>query len=63
MAQHLGSQLVLKRTQAQFLAPTRQPSVTPASSVLMPFSGLDGHQAHIWYTDIHVGKTHEIKIK
>ena len=27
------------------------------SGGLMPSSGLGGHQTHIWYTDIHVGKT------
>lgn len=31
-------------------------TITLISGGLMPFSGLGGHQTHIWYTDIHVGK-------
>lgn len=35
-----------------------QPSITPVPGDLTPSSGVLGHQAHKWYTDTHVDKTH-----
>lgn len=61
MVQWLRALSAPSEVRVQFPAHTHsgsQPSVTLVSEDPVPSSGLCGYQACVWYTSVHVGKTH-----
>ena len=54
MAQHFRAFIVFLRTQFAFSAEPK-PSGTSVPGFLIPFQGLNGHQAHVKH--MHIGKT------